>query len=86
MTGAQATETFDLLHVVPPMSPPPFIAQAGLAGAGGWMEVNKYTLQSTKHKNVFGLGDCTNTPNAKTAAAITSQVRARECVPVSACP
>eukprot|EP00977_Amphora_coffeiformis_P005196 scaffold1112_cov92-Amphora_coffeaeformis.AAC.32 len=30
-------------------------------------------MQSTKYANVFGLGDCTSTPNSKTAAAITSQ-------------
>jgi len=58
------------------MSAPAFIAQSGLAGAGGWMDVNKYTLQHVKYPNVFGLGDCTNTPNGKTAAAITSQVKA----------
>jgi sulfide:quinone oxidoreductase len=58
------------------MSAPAFIAQSGLAGAGGWMDVNKHTLQHTKYPNVFGLGDCTNTPNGKTAAAITSQVKA----------
>ncbi len=37
------------------------------------MAVDKNTMQSTKYSNVFGVGDCTNTPNSKTAAAITSQ-------------
>jgi sulfide:quinone oxidoreductase len=37
------------------------------------MQVNPSTLQSSKYRNIFGLGDCTNTPNSKTAAAITAQ-------------
>jgi sulfide:quinone oxidoreductase len=66
-------ESYDLLHVTPPMSAPDFIKSSPFANADGWMEVNKHTLQSTKYPNVFGLGDCTNTPNSKTAAAITAQ-------------
>lgn len=67
-------EKYDYLHVTPPMSAPDFIKQSPLAdSSSGWMEVNKNTLQSTKYSNVFGIGDCTNTPNSKTAAAITAQ-------------
>lgn len=64
---------YDLLHVVPPMSAPEFIKKSSLADASGYLDVDKHTLQSKKYKNVFGLGDCTNTPNSKTAAAIMSQ-------------
>lgn len=72
-TGKLSEQKYDLLHVVPPMKAPKIIHDAGLADSGGWMDVDKYTLQSTKFKNVFGLGDCTNTPNGKTAAAVFSQ-------------
>jgi len=69
---------YDLLHVVPPQSAPDFIKQSPLAcadGAGkGWMEVDKNTLRHPRFDNVFGLGDVTTTPNAKTAAAVRSQV------------
>ena len=64
---------FDLLHAVPPMTAPDFIKHSSLADNAGYLDVDKYTLQSKKYKNVFGLGDCTNTPNSKTAAAIMSQ-------------
>lgn len=37
------------------------------------MDVNKETLQHTKYANVFGIGDCTNIPTSKTAAAAFSQ-------------
>jgi len=72
-TGAVTVEEYDLLHAVPPMGPPAVISTSSLAAPGGFMDVDKYTLQSTKYPNVFGLGDCTNTPNSKTAAAITKQ-------------
>lgn len=64
---------FDFCHIVPPMSAHSFIAESGLADATGFMDVNKFTLRSTKYKNIWGIGDCTNTPNSKTAAAIFSQ-------------
>src|SRR5690554_2320622 len=65
---------FDLLHVVPPQSAPDFIRTSALANAEGWLDVNQQTLRHARYANVFGLGDCTSTPNSKTAAAIKSQV------------
>ncbi|MBL1259269.1 MAG: hypothetical protein COB33_001910 [Thiotrichaceae bacterium] len=40
---------------------------------GGWVDVDMHTLQHKKYSNIFGLGDCTNRPNSKTAAAIKGQ-------------
>mmetsp|Transcript_64411 Transcript_64411/g.126723 ORF Transcript_64411/g.126723 Transcript_64411/m.126723 type:complete len:465 (+) Transcript_64411:10-1404(+) len=71
--GSTSTQAFDILHVVPPMSAPDFLKASPLADAQGWVDVNKFTLQSKKYPNVFGLGDCTNTPNSKTGAAVTAQ-------------
>lgn len=71
--GALTQQSYDLLHAVPPMSAPDFIKSSPLANAAGWVDVDKHTLQSTKHDNIFALGDCTSTPNSKTAAAITKQ-------------
>ena len=44
-----------------------------LANAAGWVEVDPATLQHKRFENVFGLGDVTDTPNAKTAAAARKQ-------------
>jgi NADPH-dependent 2,4-dienoyl-CoA reductase/sulfur reductase-like enzyme len=41
-----------------------------LVDAAGYVNVNKETLQHMNYKNVFGIGDCTNIPVAKTAAAV----------------
>ncbi len=67
-------KTFDMIHVTPPQSAPDFIKQSPLANAGGWVDVNERTLQHNRYQNIFGLGDATSTPNAKTAAAVRKQV------------
>ena len=68
------TENFDLLHVTPPQGAPDFIRSSPLADAAGFVAVDKHTLRHVKFANVFALGDCTNTPNSKTVAAIHKQV------------
>ncbi|WP_254212811.1 NAD(P)/FAD-dependent oxidoreductase [Burkholderia multivorans] len=65
---------FDLLHVVPPQSAPRFIRESPLADAAGWVEVDKNSLRHVRYPNIFGLGDCTSTPNSKTAAAVKNQM------------
>jgi sulfide:quinone oxidoreductase len=65
---------FDMLHVVPPQSAPRVIRESSLADPGGWLEVDKATLRHTRYPNIFGIGDCTSTPNSKTAAAVKNQI------------
>lgn len=67
------TREFDLLHAVPPQKAPDFIRVSPLADAAGWVDVDPGTLRHKQHANVFALGDCSNTPNAKTAAAARKQ-------------
>jgi sulfide:quinone oxidoreductase len=64
---------YDMLHVTPPMSAPDFIKQSSLANAGGWVDVNKDTLQHTRYANVFSSGDASSLPTSKTAAAARKQ-------------
>jgi sulfide:quinone oxidoreductase len=70
----QVIKTFDMIHVTPPQSAPDFIKLSPLANAAGWVDVHELTLQHNKYPNIFGLGDATSTPNAKTAAAVRKQV------------
>ncbi len=65
---------FDMLHVVPPQSAPRFIRESPLADTAGWVDVDKATLRHTRFANIFGIGDCTSTPNSKTAAAVKNQM------------
>jgi len=69
----RVTKKFDMIHVTPPQSAPDFISQSPLADVKGWIDVDKYSLQHTRYKNIFALGDATNTPNAKTGAAVRKQ-------------
>lgn len=59
-----------MLHVTPPMSTPDALKKCSdLVNEAGFVDVNKTTLQSVKFPNVFAVGDCSSTPNSKTAAA-----------------
>jgi sulfide:quinone oxidoreductase len=72
--GVTVTKKYDMIHVTPPQSAPDFVRKSVLVDNKGWIDVNKFTLQHTKFQNIFSLGDATNTPNAKTGAAVRKQV------------
>lgn len=69
----QVVKPFDMLHAVPPQKAPDFIRVSPLADATGWVDVDAASLRHRKYENIFALGDCTNTTNAKTAAAARKQ-------------
>ncbi|WP_337189609.1 FAD/NAD(P)-binding oxidoreductase [Aurantiacibacter rhizosphaerae] len=64
---------FDLLHVCPPQKGNAVVAASTLANEAGYAEVDQHSLQHVRHANVFALGDCSSTPNAKTMAAARKQ-------------
>ncbi|KAK2834496.1 hypothetical protein Q7C36_015197 [Tachysurus vachellii] len=64
---------YEMLHVTPPMGPPTVLKGSSLEDEGGWLDVNKETLQHKTFSNVFGIGDCTNLPTSKSAAAVAAQ-------------
>jgi sulfide:quinone oxidoreductase len=64
---------FDMMHVTPPQTAPDFIRVSPLADAAGWVDVDQATLRHQTFANVWALGDVTNAPNAKTAAAARKQ-------------
>lgn len=66
-------KSFDMIHITPPQEAPHFIAISPLADAAGWVDVQQDTLQHKLYDNVWALGDISNTPNAKTAAATRTQ-------------
>jgi sulfide:quinone oxidoreductase len=74
--GERTVVDYDFLHVVPPMRAPDAVKASDLAwkegpmAGGGWLEVDKGTLQHRRYKNVFGIGDINGTPRGKTAATV----------------
>ncbi|GJQ81408.1 hypothetical protein Trydic_g18273 [Trypoxylus dichotomus] len=67
---------YSVLHAVPPMGTPNALkANKDIANNMGFLTVDKLTLQHTKYPNIFGIGDCTDSPNSKTAAAVAAQCR-----------
>lgn len=52
------------------MGPPDVLINSPVSDGVGWVDVDKETLQHKKYPNVFGIGDCTNLPTSKTAAAV----------------
>ncbi|XP_004709551.1 sulfide:quinone oxidoreductase, mitochondrial [Echinops telfairi] len=71
--GETQVISYEMLHVTPPMGPPDVIKTSPVADAAGWVDVDRETLQHTRYPNVFGIGDCTNLPTSKTAAAVAAQ-------------
>jgi len=57
---------YDFIHIVPPMSPVDAVMNSSLISKAGWLEVDKHSLQHTRYKNVFGIGDICGIPMGKT--------------------
>lgn len=67
---------YDFMHVVPPQSAPDWVKATPLANPedpAGYIEVDQHTMQHTRYRNVYALGDAGSTPNSKTGAAIRKQ-------------
>lgn len=71
--NARVEIAYDMIHVTPPQRAPQVVRESPLAGDGGWLEVDKHTLQSPKFANVFAIGDSSSLPTSKTGAAIRKQ-------------
>ncbi|CAK9294034.1 unnamed protein product [Gordionus sp. m RMFG-2023] len=80
-TGKEGAVTYnyEMLHVTPPMSVPDVLKNSPLTDLKvnpiGYMCVDKDYLCSTKYSNIFGIGDCTDAPKSRTAAAIAGELR-----------
>ena len=74
--GETKEMSYDFIHVVPPTRAPDAVKNSELAwkegpfATGGWLEVDKSTLQHRRFPNVFGIGDINGTPRGKTAATV----------------
>lgn len=60
---------FDLLIMVPPHKGAEVVENSGLGVEGGWMHVDKHTLQYKDYSEVYAIGDATDLPVSKSGAA-----------------
>ncbi|XP_062922633.1 sulfide:quinone oxidoreductase, mitochondrial isoform X2 [Mobula hypostoma] len=72
--GETRTFQYEMLHVTPPMGAPDVLQNSCLSDAAGWLDLDKDNLQHKEYPNVFGIGDCTNLPTSKTAAAVVNSL------------
>lgn len=61
------------MHVTPPMGPLNVMKGQPISDPAGWVDVSKTTLQHNRYSNIFGIGDCTNVPTSRTAAACAAE-------------
>jgi len=76
ITSMEATELdYDLLVAIPPHTGSDLIERAGL-GEGGWVDVDKHTLEATGFEDVYAIGDAAQTgvPKAGSAAHYQANV------------
>ncbi len=72
---------YDFIHIAPPMRAPDAVKnsslawQRGSASKGGWVELDKETLQHSRYKNIFGLGDVAGIPMGKTGGSTRKQYK-----------
>lgn len=71
--GTFITQKYDLLHASPPMKPYAELKQSPIVDQNGYVDVDKFNLQHKKYPNIFAIGDCSNLPTSKTAAAVAAQ-------------
>lgn len=59
-----STLDYAVLLGVPAAAPHPVVARSALAGASGWIEPDRHTMQAA-FERVYAVGDCTQIPTAK---------------------
>ncbi len=65
---------FDLLVTIPLNMGADFLAKSGLGDDLNYVPVDKHTLLSTKHDNIFAIGDANNIPTSKAGAVAHFQL------------
>lgn len=60
---------YDFIHITPPMSPVDSLKDSNLLDNMGWLEVDQYSLQHKRYKNIFGIGDVCGIPMGKTGGS-----------------
>lgn len=71
--GETVETKYDLLHVCPPHKAPDALIGSKIANESGFVKVNPSTMRHVDYENIWSLGDSSNIPTSKTAAAALAQ-------------
>lgn len=75
-TSGGETVKGDVINVIPPQKAGLIAQTAGLANKNGWCPVDPHTFESTKHKNIYVIGDSSIAGDMpKTAHSANSQAK-----------
>ncbi len=67
--------SYDFIHITPPQIASREVRESDLGSAGGWVPVNKETLQHVKFNNIFAIGDIAQVPMGKTGGSVRKQYK-----------
>ena len=73
--GQTTTLDYDVLHASPPQSAAGWIAESGLHGDDGFVDVDRETLRHRRWDNIWALGDVASLTRIRSGGAIRSQVK-----------
>jgi len=66
---------YDFLHISPAQIAPREIRESDVGSAGGWVPVNKETLQHFQYSNIYAIGDIAQVPMGKTGGSVRKQYK-----------
>lgn len=73
--GRTTTIAYDVLHATPPQAAAGWIAESGLDGDDGFVDVDRETLRHRRWDNVWALGDVASLTRIRSGGAIRSQAK-----------
>ncbi|WP_144875650.1 NAD(P)/FAD-dependent oxidoreductase [Microbacterium sp. 1.5R] len=73
--GQTTTIGYDVLHASPPQAAAAWIAESGLQGEDGFVDVDRETLRHRRWDNVWALGDAASLTRIRSGGAIRSQAK-----------
>lgn len=73
--GSEEVTRYGLLHFTPEMRTPSAVRSClDLVDKSGFVQVHPDSMQHVKYPNIFSIGDCSNLPTSKSAAAVSEQL------------
>ncbi|MFB4353372.1 FAD/NAD(P)-binding oxidoreductase [Microbacterium sp. LS_15] len=73
--GQKTTIGYDVLHAAPPQAAAAWIAESGLQGNDGFVDVDRETLRHRRWEDIWALGDVASVTPVRSGGAIRKQAK-----------